>query len=223
MADQKRIGVVLCGSGHRDGSEIHEATLTLLAIARAGAKALCFSPSGPQRFVRDHLTGRETAERREMMAESARIARGEVQDLARAKAAELDGMIIPGGQGAALNLSTFLTDGPSCTVHPELARLVREMHEACKPIGAICIAPATLGRALQMAGLSATMTIGSDAAVARQIEEMGHRHEPCQPTSCVVDREQRIVTTPAYMTAASIGEAWEGIEKLVGALLDLAW
>ena len=222
MKKRKRIGVVLCGCGHRDGSEIHEATLTLLALDMAGAEAVCLSPAGNTRFVRDHLTGGELPERREMICESARIARGNIQDLANASASELDGLIIPGGQGAALNLSSYLADGVNCTVDPALARIVGEMTAAGKPIGAICIAPATLARALQEAGISATLTAGTDEAVARDLETMGHHHERCAPTECVIDRKHRIVTTPAYMNAGSIGEVWKGVSKLVDAVIEMA-
>ena len=222
MQKKKRIGVVLCGCGHRDGSEIHEATLTLLAIDLAGAEAFCFAPAGDTRFVRDHVTGEEMAERRGMIRESARISRGKIEELAKASAADLDGLIIPGGQGAALNLSSYLVDGVNCTVDPELSRLIAEMTKADKPIGAICIAPATLARALKDAGVSATLTAGTDDAVARDLEAMGHRHERCAPTECVIDRKHRVVTTPAYMNAESIEEVWKGVGKLVDAVIEMA-
>lgn len=217
----KRIGVLLCGSGHRDGSEIHEATLTLLAIDRVGGEAVCLAPKGPQRCVRDHVSGEEMPGPRGMLVESARIARGKVRDCTGVRAEDLDALIIPGGMGAGLNLSTFLIDGIACTVHQAVDRLVRDVHAAGKPIGAICIAPATLARILQGMGVAATLTVGTDAQVAAKIGMMGHAHERCEASSCVVDREHRIVTTPAYMTAQSIGEVWQGIEKLVAAVMEL--
>ncbi|MBN1283706.1 MAG: isoprenoid biosynthesis glyoxalase ElbB [Proteobacteria bacterium] len=219
---KKRIGVILCGCGHRDGSEVHEATLTLLAIDLAGAEALCFAPAGEARFVRDHLSGDELPERRSMIVESARIARGRIDPLAEARAADLDALIIPGGQGAALNLSSYLADGARCSVEPETARLIREMAAAGKPVGAICIAPATLARALEEAGISAVLTAGDDEDVARDVEAMGHRHERSLPTECVIDRKNRVVTTPAYMNARSIGEVWKGVGKLVDAVIEMA-
>ena len=221
MAGKKRIGVLLCGCGHRDGSEVHEATFTLLAIDRAGADAVCFAPAGPQRFVRDHLTGKEAGDKRDVLVEAARIARGQIRDVALARASDMEALIIPGGQGAALNLSTFLIDGLSGSVHPQVSRLIGEMVGAKKPVGAVCIAPATLGLVLKEIGIKATLTIGTDEKVASQIEEMGHRHEKCPATNCVVDRENLIVTTPAYMNAASIGEVWQGVEKLVAAVMEM--
>jgi enhancing lycopene biosynthesis protein 2 len=222
MAGKKRIGVLLCGCGHRDGSEVHEATCTLLAIDRAGGEAVCFAPKGPQRFVRDHLTGKEASDTRDVLTESARIARGQIRDVALARVSDMDALIIPGGQGAALNLSTFLIDDLSGGVHPEVSRLTAEMVGAKKPVGAVCIAPATVGLVLRDLGIKATLTIGTDDKVASQIEQMGHRHEKCPATSCVVDEQNRIVTTPAYMNAKSIGEVWQGVEKLVAAVMEMA-
>lgn len=219
---KKRVGVVLSGCGHRDGSEIHEATLTLLAIDRAGAEAVCFAPKGAQRFVRDHLTGADASEPRDILVESARIARGNIRDITEARVSDLAALIFPGGQGAGVNLSNFLLAGAQCQVCADVSRLIREMVAAKKPIGAICIAPATLARVLQDAGVKATITIGTDESVARQIEEMGHKHERCPATNCVVDKQNKIVTTPAYMNAKSIGEVWQGVEKLVNAVIGMA-
>lgn len=222
MTLKKRIGVLLCGCGHRDGSEVHEATLTLLSIDRAGATAVCFAPSGHQRFVRDHTDGKDADDVRDMLVESARISRGNIRDVAAVHSSDLDALIIPGGQGAGLNLSDYLAEGRECEVHPEVERLICEMSASKKPIGAICIAPATLGRVLEEAGVRATLTIGTDAKVASDIEAMGHRHVSCEASDCVVDQKNRVVTTPAYMTARSIGEVWAGVEKLVKAVVEMA-
>jgi enhancing lycopene biosynthesis protein 2 len=219
---KKRIGVLLCGCGHRDGSEVHEATFALLAIDQAGAEAICFAPPGNTCYVRDHLTGHDANDTRSMIVESARIARGKIRDLATAQASELDALVIPGGQGAALNLSTFLIDGVNCSVLPEVSRIIKDMLKAQKPIGGICIAPATIARVFQQEGISATMTGGTDAEIASAYEEMGQRHESCAPTECVVDRERKLVSTPAYMNAKTIGEVWQGVEKLVNAVIGMA-
>ncbi len=219
---KKKIGVLLCGCGHRDGSEVHEATLTLLAIDQSGAEAVCFAPAGNTTFVRDHLTGHDANDTRSMIVESARIARGRIRDLATASVGELDALIIPGGQGAALNLSTFLTDGVSASVLPDVTRIIGGMAKAGKPIGAICIAPATLARVFQREGISAKITAGTDAEVAGSYEAMGQKNEECAPTDCVIDWKNKVVTTPAYMNAKRIGEVWEGIQKLVSAVMEMA-
>jgi enhancing lycopene biosynthesis protein 2 len=219
---KKKVGVLLCGCGHRDGSEVHEATLALLALDLAGAEAVCFAPAGNTIFVRDHLTGRDVNETRSMLVESARIARGRIRDLATASEGELDALIIPGGQGAALNLSSFLVDGVDCKVLPEVSRIVGAMAKAGKPIGAICIAPATVARVFQQEGIQATLTCGTDDEVAAKYEAMGQKNGNCVPTECVIDRERKVVSTPAYMNAKTIGEVWQGIQKLVAAVLEMA-
>ncbi|MFH1873749.1 MAG: isoprenoid biosynthesis glyoxalase ElbB [Pseudomonadota bacterium] len=217
----KRIGVLLCGCGHRDGSEVHEATLTLLAISKLGQQTVCIAPDGFQLKVCDHQTGEDKNEKRNMLVEAARISRGNMQRAARITSADFDALIIPGGQGAGLNLSTFLRDGLNCQVEPETKRLILETVKAKKPLGAICIAPATVAKALEGSGISAKLTIGNDSQVAAAIEKMGSKHEECLVTDCVVDGTNKIVSTPAYMLAKNIGEVWSGVEKLVKTVIEL--
>lgn len=218
---KKKIGVVLSGCGVYDGSEIHEAVITLLALDRRGAEAICCAPDVPQMHVVDHLTGQPVAgQTRNVLAESARIARGKVRDVARVQAAELDGLILPGGFGAAKNLCDFATAGADCRVNPDVARLVREVHAQRKPVGAVCIAPALLARVLGTE--SPELTIGNDAGTAAKLEQMGARHVDCPVSEMVVDQKRKLVTSPAYMLAHRISEAAEGIDKAVGALLDMA-
>lgn len=215
----KKIGVVLSGCGVRDGSEIHEAVLTLLAIDRNGAKAVCLAPDTELSEV-NHLSGEETGVKRSVLAESARIARGEVTDVKKASAADLDALVFPGGFGAAKNLCNFAMAGAKGTVQPDVLKLAREMAAAKKPICAICIAPAVLALALGK-DLSPQLTIGNDRGTAQAIEATGSRHVDCAVNECVVDKDHLIVTTPAYMLAGSIAEAAEGIEKAIKATLEL--
>lgn len=216
---KKKIGVVLSGCGVRDGSEIHEAVLTLLAIDRNGAEAVCMAPDMTFPEV-NHLTMEETGAQRNVLVESARIARGAIRDIRDVMAADLDAVIFPGGFGAAKNLCDFAVKGAEASIQPEVARLIREMAAAGKPIGAICIAPAliaaTLGR-----DYAPAVTIGTDAGTAAAIAKTGSRHVECPVTEFVIDREHKIVSTPAYMLATSISETAEGIEKTVKAVLDL--
>lgn len=216
-----RVGVILSGCGFKDGAEIHESVLTLLALDRAGAEAICFAPDIDQAQVVDHRSGEAVAETRNVLTESARIARGAITDVADADAGQLDALILPGGFGAAMNLSDFATKGPDATVDEGVARLIRAVHEAKKPIGAICIAPAVIARVLGKDG-GPTLTIGDDAGTAGALEACGAHHETCPVESFVVDTEQRIVSTPAYMLGPTIKHVAEGIEHCVNAVLEMA-
>ena len=165
-----KVGVVLSGCGVMDGSEIHESVLTLLALDREGAQAICMAPNMDQFQVINHLAGDETREKRNVLVESARLARGKIRDIKDVREKEIDALIFPGGYGASKNLCTFAVDGTPCEVHPEVARLVKEVHKAGKRIGAICIAPALLAKIFEGAGLE--LTIGRDPQTAQAIEKL---------------------------------------------------
>ena len=215
----KKIGVVLSGCGVRDGSEIHEAVFALLAIDQAGCEAVCMAPDADF-AVTDHLTMQEAGERRNILVESARIARGNIRDIKDVKAADLDAVVFPGGFGAAKNLCDFAMKGAAASVNPETLRLLKEMVTAKKPIGVICIAPAMLAAALGKE-LAPTVTIGNDAGTAAEIEKTGAIHQECPVTDFVVDKKNKIVSTPAYMLATRISEAQAGIEKCVKEVIKL--
>lgn len=214
----KKIGVVLSGCGVYDGSEIHEAVLTLLALARHGAEAVCFAPDKHQGEVINHLTGEPMAENRNVLIEAARIVRGDIHPLVQADAAMLDALIVPGGFGAAKNLSTFASQGAQCQIDPDLNALSQAMHTAGKPQGFICIAPAMLPKIFDF---PLRLTIGTDIDIAEIVEDMGGEHVPCPVDDIVVDEDNKIVTTPAYMLAQNIAQAASGIEKLVERVLVL--
>jgi len=216
-----RIGVVLSGCGFLDGSEIHEAVLTLLHLDQRGVEVVAMAPRGPQHHVVDHRTGAEApGEVRDMLAESARLVRGRIVDLASVAADALDGLVLPGGFGAAKNLSDFAFQGAAAKVHPDLRQLLQAVHARKRPIGALCIAPAILAVVLGRTG--PLLTIGNDAGTAAALHSCGAQHRDCAVTDCVVDRELRLVTTPAYMYDARIHEVSLGIGKLVDAVLALA-
>ena len=215
----KKVGVLLSGCGVFDGAEIHEAVLTMLALDRAGAQICCMAPDMDQMHVINHLTQQETGEKRNVLVESARIARGEIQNLAEVNASDLDALIMPGGFGAAKTLSDFAVRGPEATVHPEVKRIITEMTDAGKPVGAICIAPATLARTI--ADKNPEVTIGNDLATARAITAMGGIHADSKVEDICVDEKNRLVTTPAYMLGPGIKEIAVGIEKLVNQVLSM--
>jgi enhancing lycopene biosynthesis protein 2 len=214
-----KVAVVLAGCGVYDGAEINEAVLTLLALEQQGASYQCFAPDIEQMHVVNHLTGEVMAgERRNVLVEAARIARGNVRPLSEARADEFDALLVPGGFGAAKNLSDFAIKGAAMTVQPDFLAFAQAMHRAGKPIGLICIAP-TMAAAICGAGVECT--IGNDREVAAAIEQMGGRHIACPVDRAVVDRDNRLVTTPAYMLAGSISEAAAGIGDCVKQVLAL--
>jgi enhancing lycopene biosynthesis protein 2 len=214
----KKVGVVLSGCGVYDGAEIHESVLTLLALAKRGAEAVCFAPDKNQVDVINHLSGEPLSETRNVLIEAARIARGNILPLAQANADELDALIVPGGFGAAKNLSTFASQGSECHVDSGLQALAQRMHALGKPLGFMCIAPAMLPKIFDF---PLRLTIGTDIDTAEAIEEMGGEHVPCPVDDIVVDEDNKIVTTPAYMVAQNIAEAATGIDKLVDRVLVL--
>jgi enhancing lycopene biosynthesis protein 2 len=218
-----RVAVCLSGCGFLDGAEIHESVFTLLALDRAGAEIVCCAPDKKQAGVVDHHKQKPVAhEVRNVLTESARIARGEIKPLSDVRAADIDALIFPGGFGAAKNLCTFAENGPDCTVDPDVESLVSGMLTAGKPIGAICIAPAMLARILGKKKVAATVTIGTDPGTAAAINRMGAKHCECPTTEAVVDAEHKIVTTPAYMSGKGPADVCAGIEKLVAEVLKLA-
>ena len=218
-AKGKRIGVVLSGCGYLDGAEIHEATLTLLALDRAGAAVTCMAPDISQMHVVDHnLESPVETPSRNVLAESGRISRGEMKNIADFKADDLDALIFPGGFGAAKNLSTLAVDGPEMSINTDVDRLIKEMRLANKPMGFICIAPALAAKSL--GELNPTLTIGNDEGTAGALEALGATHENCAVTDIVVDTNLKVVSTPAYMLGASSAPVTTGIDKLVEAVID---
>ena len=210
-----KIGVCLSGCGVNDGAEIHESVITALTLDRAGAEIIYTAPDVVQTKVVNHLTGEEINETRNVLVESARIARGDITDLAQLTSDDMDALLFPGGFGAALNLCDFALKGADCHIHPEVKRIIQEMLATQKPLGFICIAPALFARAVKNADMTAKITIGNDQTTADQIEKLGSQHEICSVDDCIVDEENKIVSTPAYMLAGNISEAATGIEKLV--------
>jgi len=218
---RKKIGVLLAGCGVKDGSEIHEATLTLYFLSKHGAEIMCMAPNKAQSDVINHVSEEAMEETRNIMIEAARIARGDIRDVGTVAADDIDGIIIPGGFGAAKNLCTFASEGADCSADEDVSKLLQALYAAGKPIGALCIAPTLLARIFGKSQ-PVELTIGSDVATASALEKMGARHTNAKVDEIVVDGDNRIVTTPCYMLAQSIKEVGDGVEKLVVEILKMA-
>lgn len=215
----KKIAVILSGCGVYDGTEIHEACAALLALRREGALALACAPSGPQLHVVDHRRGQPAADQtRDILTEAARLVRGEIRPLAGQSARDIDGVLLPGGFGAAKNLCTFATEGAGCRVHPEVETFLRDAHALKRPIAAMCIAPVILARVFGRDGRP-VVTIGNDPATAALVEAMGARHQDCEATGVVVDEQARLATTPAYMVTDDLALVYESAAAVVKKLL----
>lgn len=214
---KKKFAVILAGCGVFDGAEIHEATLTLLAINRSGAEYQCFAPDVNQAHVVNHLTGQVMDESRNVLVESARIARGNIKSVTDLHAADYDAIVFPGGFGVAKNLCTFAFDGADCTVHPEISRVVQDMHRADKPIGALCISPVLIAKILG----NVEVTIGSDEDTALAVQKMGAMHTETSHGEVIVDQKNKLVTTPCYMLDAHIGQIASGAEKVIKTILSM--
>lgn len=215
----KKIAVVLSGCGHRDGSEVTEAVSAVIALSEVGAKIQFFAPSIEFQAV-NHLT-QKTTETRNTLIESARIARGQIQDLRELNPADFDGVVLPGGYGAATRLSDWSTKGSSCSVLPDVEQVIREFHKQHKPIAAICIAPALIARVLGKNHV--TVTLGNDPAAASEIEKTGAHHEACAVSDYVTDREAKVITTPAYMyNSASPFEVFTGVRRAIREFYEMS-
>ena len=217
MNKQKRFAVILSGCGVFDGTEIHEATLTLLAIAKASGSYECFAPDKEQSQVINHITGALMDEKRNILVESARITRGKIKPLYLYEPEIFDAVIFPGGFGVAKNLSTLAFDGSDCTVDPEVELAVIASVEASIPIGAMCISPALIAKILP----GANVTIGSDQETVKVIEKMGGIHHQTDLSQVIVDPKYKLVTTPCYMLDAHILEIATGTQNIVNELLKL--
>lgn len=209
--------VILSGCGHQDGAEIHESTLTLYAIHRHGADYHCFAPDILQHHVLNHITGAEMDDTRNVLIEASRIARGNISDLAEFTAGNFEALILPGGFGAAKNLSDYAFQGADCQINPNVEKAVKAMHAAGKPIGALCISPALVARILP----GVKLTIGSDTSTSDNIKAMGAQHIVTQETEIVVDTDNKVVTTPCYMLDSRVDKIAEGVDRTVAALLEM--
>lgn len=211
----KKFAIVLAGCGVYDGAEIHEATLSMYAVKKQGAEYEIFAPDMEQHHVVNHLTGDEMQEKRNVLVEAARIARGNIKPLSAFNASDFDAILLPGGFGVAKNLCTFALEGADCKVNPEVEKSLKAMHEAGKPIGALCISPVLIAKVLG----EAEITIGQDKDTAAAIQKMGAKHISTNHGEVTIDARHNIFTTPCYMLDANIVQIGEGAENIVRAML----
>ena len=218
-----KVAVVLSGCGVNDGSEIHESVLTLLALDKQGVEVQCLAPDLPQMHVVDHIKGEpQDGETRNVLVESARIARGEAKAINSVSASEFDAVVFPGGFGVAKNLCDYAVEGTDCTVNPDVANFVNDAYKSSIPLGFICISPVLAAKVLGEKADDLKLTIGNDSATAADVEEFGATHVNCPVDDCVIDKNNRVISTPAYMLGPGIKDVDRGIEKLVQEIVIMA-
>lgn len=212
----KKFAVILCGCGHLDGSEIHESTMTLLAIDKHGHSYTVFAPDEDQYDVINHLTKEPMDEKRNMLVEAARIARGEISPLSDFNPDKFDALIFPGGFGAAKNLFTYAQKGVKMQVRDDINAIIKQMHQKGKPIGALCISPVLLAKVLQ----DIVITVGTDPATAADVQKLGVRHINTQQTEVIADKQNMVFSTPCYMLPARLSDIEESAYNLIGTILE---
>ena len=213
----KKVAVILAGNGVYDGAEIHEATMSLYAIAKQGGEYEIFAPNVEQHHVINHLNGEETDEKRNVLVEAARIARGKIKDLDKLKVSDFDALVVPGGFGVAKNLSDFAFKGTEMTVLKAFEDVILEFVKQEKPIGALCITPAIIAKILE----EATITIGSDNDTIIAVEALGAKHQITDHGEVVIDKKYKLATTPCYMLDATILEIADGANNVVKAVFEM--
>lgn len=216
----KKVAIILSGCGNRDGSELQESLSLMLALDRHNITYQCFAPKTTFKVVSYLGDAVETGEERNVYAEAARIARGNILDLASYQALHYDGLLLPGGMGAARNLSTYAFDGANMKVLPEVERAILETYKLSKPVAAVCIAPMVLAKVL--GPMHVTLTLGNICAASQIAELLGAQHKVCIPSQAVIDHQNRVVTSPAYMVANRISEIFDGAEAVVEGMLQLS-
>ncbi|CAA0122128.1 Glyoxalase ElbB [BD1-7 clade bacterium] len=226
----KKIGVLLSGCGVYDGSEVQEAVSVLIALDKLGAEAICIAPDIDQHHVVNHTTGEEMPETRNVLVESARICRGDIRIASSVSIDEVDGLAMPGGFGAAKNLSTWALEGPDGIIDPSVRQIIRDTHAAGKPIAALCVSPVVVAKAFEGTSVKPSLTLGTDAEPTEYdingfhagIESVGSESASCSLASLHVDEENRIISTPCYMQTASVGQIYDAAYLACAKLLSLA-
>ncbi|NMP31757.1 isoprenoid biosynthesis glyoxalase ElbB [Thalassotalea sp. M1531] len=216
----KKVAIILSGSGVFDGSEIHEAVITMLSVEQNQASYQCFAPDVAQLHVVNHLTGEVSeGESRNVLVESARIARGEIKAVTELNVDDFDALLLPGGFGAAKNLCDFAVKGADASMNSDVLNACKAFANAGKPAGYICISPAMIP---MVYGQGAKATIGTDVDTAAGVNALGGEHVDCPVSEFVFDEQRKVVSTPAYMLAGNISQAAQGISKLVKKVIELA-
>lgn len=224
-----KIGVLLSGNGVYDGSEIHESVFTLLAIDENRGEAVCIAPNIEQHHVVNHLSGEEMDEKRNVLVEAARIARGAVSDLKNVSHLDFDALVVPGGFGAAKNLTKWAFSGPDGDINQDVKRIIKEMVDNNKPVVGLCMGPTVIAKALEGAGKNQRLTVGTTEeaspyeidAISQGMEKVGAVAEMKTIKEVAIDEENKIISAPCYMMEGSITDVRNNIKQAIDALFEI--
>jgi enhancing lycopene biosynthesis protein 2 len=168
-------------------------------------------------------------EKRNVLVESARIARGEIQSLDKFNASDIDALILPGGFGAAKNLTKWAFSGPDGEINAQVKDAIVSMVKAGKPVGGLCMGPTVIAKALEGSGVAASLTVGTTEeaspyeieAISQGMEKAGAKAAMKNIYEVEVDKENKIVTAPCYMMEADILQVRNNVQKAVDELVKL--
>lgn len=219
MKKKPHIAVVLSGCGRADGSEIHESVCALLCLENMGCTYQCFAPDIKQAAVINHVNNQPMSEKRNVLIEAARIARGNILDIKEFNPDDFDGIIFPGGMGAVTNWCDFAEKGTDCTVNTSIYSVIRQCYDKKLVIGAMCIAPVLI--AMVLADKKVHFTLGAGGNMAKKLEALGAVHEEVGVSDVCIDRKNLVCTTPAYMLATNMIEVCQGAQNMIGAMCQL--
>lgn len=225
----RKVAVVLSGCGVYDGSEIHETVLTLLAIKQNGGEYQCMAPNIKQHHVLNHMSGEELNEDRNVLIESSRIARGDIKDINECSMDDYDALVIPGGFGAAKNLSKWAFNGPDGEINADVRRIVNEAVTQKKPVAALCMGPTLVAKSLEGSGVSSKLTVGTTEenspyeidAISAGMESVGASPSMKSIREVEIDQNNKIVSAPCYMMDGDIVDVHNNIQLAIKEMFTL--
>ena len=216
-----KIAVILSGCGHKDGAEIHESVFTLLALSKQGVEVTIFAPNRPQYHTLNHYQDEECTTNRNILEESARIARGDIKALTECNSDNFDALILPGGFGALKNFTNYPAEDGIWEVNKDIKEIILAFHTQKKPIGAICIFPSIL--AILFKDEPIVVTTGLNPESKKLIDFTKAHVELIDSDEIVVDPLHLFVSTPAFMNGeSSLHKTYCGIEKLTTKIIELS-
>lgn len=222
----KKCALILAGCGAKDGAEITESVSLMIAFDQAHFHVQAFAPNRSFHHVIDHAADQIVeSENRNMLVESARIARGNVLPLQELAEDDYDVICFAGGFGVAKNFCNFASEGKNAVLENDVKDILFRFIRAHKIVSALCISPILLALAAKELQLKdAKITLGDGSSEAAEIvQTWGITHEPKKVHEASIDKVNRFVTAPAYMDAqaspkdifASATSLVKGVESLL--------